>query len=179
MTNQQPQPTDPITAFWRDVMARSGMSPAGMPGMPGVPGAQPQAGAPTMPGFPGWGWTPTPDTMKRMQSAWFDAMAEYAEQYMRSPQFLDSMKRSMEHAVGLRQQMDDFLKSSMATSMKTAGPGATTEVLSAVQRLESAVRERLDAMEERLSRLEKAAGAEADDSKPAAQRKPASKPVTK
>ncbi len=171
MTTQQPQqPVDPVTAFWRDVMARSGMP---MPSFPGAPAAAPNGAA-----APGYGWMPTPEVMKRMQSAWFDAMAEYADQYMRSPQFLESMKRSMEQAVGLRQQMEEFLKSSMGASLKTAGPGATTEILSAIARIESGMRTEMASLAERLSRLERAAGVPEEPKAPSATRKPA-KPAAK
>src|SRR5262245_18445741 len=94
------QPTDPVTAFWRDVWARMGQAP-------GMPGATPP-GMPNFPGMPAGMGMPgvmTPDAMRRMQSAFFDAMAQYAEQYMRSPQFLESMKKSMDQALEFRRQM--------------------------------------------------------------------------
>src|SRR6188472_2757946 len=95
------QTVDPITGFWRDMWARAGAG--GMPGMPGMPGVDPSAAASAF----------TPDAMRRMQAAFYESMAQYAEQYMRSPQFLEAMKRSMDQAMQFRQQMDDFLKSNM------------------------------------------------------------------
>lgn len=179
MTTPQPQqPVDPVTAFWRDVMARSGMPMPSFPGTAGGAGGAAPNGAGAGGPPPGYGWAPTPDVMKRMQAAWFDAMAEYADQYMRSPQFLESMKRSMEQAVGLRQQMEEFLKTSMGASLMTAGPGATTEILSAVARIESTMRAEMASLAERLSRLEKAAGVQEEPKTPAAMKKPA-KPAAK
>jgi uncharacterized protein involved in copper resistance len=165
MSDQQAQqPTDPVTAFWRDVWAR--MTPAagqgaqpgasgipGMPGIPGFPGMNPSAGA-GMPGMQGFPAMMTPEAMRRMQGAYFDAMAQYAEQYMRSPQFLESMKKSMDQALELRRQMDDFLKQNMAEMFEATSGGANTELLGAIRQLERTMTRRLDELSERLTRLE-------------------------
>lgn len=147
---QQPPQVDPVTAFWRDVMARAGVPAPTMPQMPAAPA--------------GMSFVPTPDMVRKMQSAWYDAMSEYAEQYMRSPQFLESMKKSMDQAVQMRQQVEEFMRTSMASSMKTAGVGGTTEILAAIKQSESAIRTELESLAERVSRLEKAAGVAEDRS---------------
>src|SRR5205823_2035061 len=56
-----------------------------------VPGQSPQAGA------------------QEMRSALFRAMSEYCDQYMRSPQFQETMKQSLNGAIQLRKQFNDFL----------------------------------------------------------------------
>ena len=104
-----------------------------------------------MQGFPAM---MTPEAMRRMQSAYFDAMAQYAEQYMRSPQFLESMKKSMDQALELRRQMDDFLKQNMAEMFEATSGGANTELLGAIRQLERTMTRRLDELSERLSRVE-------------------------
>lgn len=165
MSDQQAsQPTDPVTAFWRDIWARM-TPPAGqaaqtgpIPGMAGFPGFPGPGGS--MPGVQGFPSMMTPETMRRMQSAYFDAMAQYAEQYMRSPQFLESMKKSMDQALELRRQMDDFLKQNMAEMFEATSGGANTELLGAIRQLERTVTRRLDDLSERLTRLESEAEAE-------------------
>lgn len=175
---------DPVSAFWRDVWARMSQAAAAMPpfggmpmpgagampgmaGMPGAPGAM--AGMPAgMPGFL------TPEAAKKMQAAFFESMAQYAEQFMRSPQFLESMKKSMDQALQFRRQMDDFLKHNMAESFEAATGGANSELLGAIRHLERTLTERLDDIARRVEDLEggrPAPAREAKRSSPA--RKPA------
>lgn len=188
---------DPITGFWRDFWARSaaqasGAGPGQAPGQAGsppwsgmgIPGMPPMPG---MAGFPGTGADPaaflSPDAMRRMQAAFFDAMAQYAEQSMRSPQFLEAMKRSMDQSMRLRQQMDDFLKSNMASAFDAATGGANAEVLGAIRLLASQMETRLEALATRIGAIEAAAGISAPtpSSSAATQRsaKPDAKPVAK
>lgn len=186
-------PVDPITAFWRDVMARSAAAMPNMPGMPNIPGMagfpNPMAGmAAGMPGaMPGAipGVDPaaaaaffSPDVLRRMQGAFFDAMAQHAEQYMRSPQFLEAMKRSMDQALQFKRQMDDFLKSNMSNAFETVTGGANTEILGAIRQtsaqLQAHLDARMDRLEARVARLE--SGSDPDTSastgaKPAAAKK--------
>lgn len=166
-----PPPTDPVTAFWRDMWARYA-------GSAGTHGETPSAtgfGA----GF-GTGAFLSPDAMRRMQAAFYDAMAQYAEQYMRSPQFLEAMKRSMDQALAFRQQMDSFLKSNMATAFEASTGGANSEVLGAIRQVAANLDSRLGQIEARLSQVEGAVGGP-EGTKPAqsarkspAARKPAS-----
>lgn len=141
---EQSNPVDPITAFWRDVMARSGAAASGMPGMPGMPSMDPSAAAAFM----------TPEAMKRMQGAFFEAMAQYAEQYMRSPQFLEQMKKSMDQAMQFRRQMDDFLKSNMATAFEATTGGANSEILGAIRQSTAQLQAQIAKLEQRVSDLE-------------------------
>ncbi len=154
---------DPVTAFWRDVWAKMGQAAASVPPFPGMPGGagMPGAGAgPGVPGMPGMPAMPnfaammSPEAIKRMQSAYFDSMAQYSEQYMRSPQFLESMKKSMDQALQFRRQMDDYLKQNMAESFEAATGGANSELLGAIRRLERTVSERLDDISRRVEKLE-------------------------
>ncbi|MBL9118963.1 MAG: hypothetical protein JNL80_03495 [Phycisphaerae bacterium] len=161
---------DPMTAFWRDVWARSAASMpnmAGMPNMPGMPGMPGMAGIPGMGAMPGMDPAAaasfmSPEVLRRMQGAFFEAMAQYAEQYMRSPQFLEAMKRSMDQALQFKRQMDDFLKSNMANAFETASGGANTEILGAIRQtsaqLQSHIDSQLSKLDARIANLEQAAG---------------------
>lgn len=159
-SSSSPPPADPITAFWRDVWARAAAS-SSMPGMPGMPGA-----APSDPAGPFL----SPDALRRMQAAFFDAMAQYAEQYMRSPQFLDAMKRSMDQAVQFRQQMDDFLKSNMAAAFESASGGASTEILGAIRQVTAQLQSAIASIDRRLADLEAAIGPKRGASRPGSTR---------
>src|SRR5262245_29225922 len=110
--HSQGNPMDAAMSFWRDAWARVG-SAAGQ----GASGGTSGSGAPNA--ADPMGWMPTPDTVRKMQSAFMDAMAATAEQYMRSPQFLDAMKQSLESAVNMRRQMEEYLRRNMQESLRT------------------------------------------------------------
>lgn len=139
-------PMDAAAAFWKDAWSRMATQ---------MPGAAPSMGAiPSMnPADPST-WLPSPDAVKRMQAAFLDAMANFAEQYMRSPQFLEAMKKSMDQGLQLRQQMEQFMKSSMSSAFDTASGGSTASVITAIRELESRLNSRLDDLSDRLSDLE-------------------------
>lgn len=50
-----------------------------------------------------------PDAAKQMRSAFFKAWSEYCEEYMRSPEFLKSWKKSMDASIELRKQMNESM----------------------------------------------------------------------
>ncbi|MFO0827332.1 MAG: hypothetical protein U0572_04210 [Phycisphaerales bacterium] len=165
MADQQSTSTggvDPISGFWRDVWARAAAGAT-------MPGAAPtgDAAAAFM----------TPEAMRRMQAAFFDAMAQYAEQYMRSPEFLAAMKRSMDQALQLRQQMDDFLKSNMATAFEAATGGSNSEILGAIRQTSAQIQAQLSKLDARVSDLEAhlTGGAKPQKSEAKSQKKPSSK----
>jgi hypothetical protein len=157
MSDQTTTPVDPITGFWRDVWARSAAAGANMPGVPGMP-MDPSAAAQAF---------MSPEAMKRMQAAFYDAMAQYAEQYMRTPQFLESMKKSMDQAMQLRQQMDGFLKSNMATAFESATGGSHAEILGAIRQSTAQLQSQIAKIDSRVSDLESAVTGKPKATKPA------------
>ena len=50
-----------------------------------------------------------PDAARDMRSAFFKAWSEHCEQYMRSPEFLDSWKKAMDGAIEFRREMNQSL----------------------------------------------------------------------
>lgn len=158
-TSTTPPAVDPITAFWRDMWARSSAAGAGsMPSMPSMPG---------MPGMGDPSAFASPEALKRMQAAFYDAMAQYAEQYMRTPQFLESMKKSMDQAMQLRQQMDGFLKSNMATAFESATGGSNAEILGAIRQSSTQLQTQIAKIDQRVSDLEAAVTGKPKAAKPA------------
>jgi hypothetical protein len=150
MADQTTPPVDPITGFWRDVWARSAAAGSQMPGMPGMPGGMPMDPSAAAQAFM------SPEAMKRMQAAFYDAMAQYAEQYMRTPAFLESMKKSMDQAMQLRQQMDGFLKSNMASAFESATGGSHAEILGAIRQSTAQLQSQIAKIDQRVSDLESA-----------------------
>jgi len=147
MAEQTTPPVDPITGFWRDMWARAAAQGTAMPGMPPMPS---MAFDPAMMAQA----FQNPEAMRRMQAAFYDAMAQYAEQYMRTPQFLESMRKSMDQALQLRQQMDGFLKSNMATAFESATGGSHAEILGAIRQSTAQLQAQIERLDNRVSELE-------------------------
>ena len=150
-----PNPAAPMaeafSQFWSDFMGRAGA--AGF--------------APQPPG--------SPDAMKQMQRVFLDALAKYADDYMRSPAFLEQLKQTMDNAMAMKQQIDGFLASSLkAMHMPSReDTGYTIEMLHGLERRLGA---RLDAIEQRLAAHE---NGHSPAARPAAERAHAAKPRAK
>src|SRR4051794_14041295 len=52
--------------------------------------------------------TPPPQAARDARGAAFQALSQYADQYMRSPQFLEMAKQSIDSSIALRKQWNDF-----------------------------------------------------------------------
>ena len=124
-------PTEQFTKFWSDMMAN-----AGKLGM--VPPPQ------------------SPDeAMKHMRRAFFDAWAAQCDEYMRSEQFLDTMKKSMDNALAFKQQMKEFFTKHLHDAQMPARSD-TDSILLVLRSLEERVLAKLEDLAERVERLETA-----------------------
>lgn len=142
--------TDAFTKFWTDFAAR--MGPAAMAGF-AQPQAQPTGAMPGMPGMMG----ANPEMMKQMQRAFFDSLSKYADDFMRSPQFLESLKQTMDNALAIRRQVDGWI----TNALKTMHMPTQQDALTAVERLhglEKRIIERLEDVAARVEALEGKAG---------------------
>ena len=119
---------DAFAQFWTDFMKRS----AGM----GV--APPQ---------------PAPDVMTQMRKAFFDALAEHADRYMRSEAFLQAMKQSMDSTLAWQQQMNEFLHRSLSAAQMPSHTD-TDHAVVLLRGMEDRIVGRLNDLAERIERLE-------------------------
>ncbi|MCC6909840.1 MAG: hypothetical protein IT430_18035 [Phycisphaerales bacterium] len=92
------------------------------------------------------------EAFKQMHKAWLDAMARWADEYMRSPQFLEQMKTSLEGALAMRRQVDEFIRK--ATEQSYGGSLGLYDAVGAVRDAESWLTRRLDEMDQRLRGIE-------------------------
>jgi hypothetical protein len=93
-----------------------------------------------------------PEAARQMRSAMFQAMTAYCDEYMRSPQFLEAMKQSMDSALTLRSQLNTWL-TRMHHDLQS-GTKEDVEMLAArVVQMEKQTLGRLDALAERLDQL--------------------------
>ena len=124
-----PNPADPFTRFWSDFMAQA--SANGFPS--GTPAGQ--------------------DASRHMQRIFLDAMAKYADDFMRSPQFLAMLKQMMDNAMAFKQQMDGFIGNALRSSQFASRDDAEAAA-AGLQGFERRMSERLEEMSERLASLE-------------------------
>ncbi|MFO0972257.1 MAG: hypothetical protein U1A27_02295 [Phycisphaerae bacterium] len=139
---------EPMFKFWQDLMAR-------MPTGGFVPGQ--------MPG---------PEAFQQGRRVFFDALAAYCDEFMRSPQFLEGMKQTMAQSLAFRKQLNEFITSAMhAVQMPTAEDMG--EVLSTLRAIESTLLQRVEEIADRLERLERG------PARPARPARPRSAPASK
>jgi hypothetical protein len=53
--------------------------------------------------------SPPPEVLKQIRSGMFQALAQSWEEFMRSPEFLESMKQWMDTAINFRRMSNDFM----------------------------------------------------------------------
>ena len=93
------------------------------------------------------------DAAKQMRDGYFQMLSQNAEQFMRSPQFLEMMKRSTDTAVTLRKQANDFLAEAHHAIGGLARPDVDS-LLMAVRRCETRVLDKLDEIHSKVNDLE-------------------------
>ena len=137
-TNDRPS-ADPFASFWTDFFGRMGAPPEAMRG-----------------------FTPPPDAsnemVKQMQRVFFDAMAKYCDDFMRSEQFLTMMKQTMDRSLAFKQQIDQFL-GQMQKSMQAPARGDIDDLAGTLRKIEERVLDRLGAIEQKVAAVEDKRGA--------------------
>ncbi|MCG3128308.1 MAG: hypothetical protein CHACPFDD_03190 [Phycisphaerae bacterium] len=123
---------DPFTAFWGEFMTR--MTSMGF--QPPQPGA---------------------DAMQQMRRAFFDAMAQYADNFMRSEAFLGAMKQSMDSALAWQQSMNQFLQKGLSTAQMPSRAD-TDHIVQLMRGLEDRLLGRVAILETRMDSIEKRLG---------------------
>jgi len=94
-----------------------------------------------------------PDAAKQMRNVFFKALAEYCDQYMRSPEFLDSWKQVMDGAIQFRRQMNE----AMGKMHHEAGGSSRQDVDQMMMALSHIERRVVDTVERATDRLEEVA----------------------
>lgn len=123
---------DPFTAFWTDFTSKMWAA------APGSSGPAP---------------APPPDVMKQMRQAFFDAMARYADEFMRSEAFLGMMKQTMDNALAWQQMMNQMLQRNLSAAQVPSQADADHTVM-LVRGMEDRVMKKLEEMEARLRGVE-------------------------
>ena len=122
---------DPFSQFWTDMFARMNA---------------PQAGA-------GAGPNLSADAQKQMQRIFFDAMAKYFDDFMRSEQFLHMMKETMDRSLAFKQQVDAFLTQAYRGAQAPARADVD-DISGLLRSFEANVLDRLNSLEEKVAAVE-------------------------
>ena len=131
---------DPFSKFWMDCMAK--MTGTGF----GSPAAS----------------SSSDETVKQIRRAFLDAWAQHCEEFMRSPSFLEGMKRAMDNALAFREQLNEFLTRALHEGQIPARSD-TDSILVVLRSLEDRVLDRLDRLEKRVAGMEDSPAAPAED----------------
>lgn len=114
-----------------------------------------------------------PDAAKQMRAAFLQAWTDYCEEYMRSPEFLESWKKVMDSSIQLRRQMNQSL-GQMQHEMGGTSRQDVDQLMIAMTHLErrlvdtlersceqvGELGDRIDALEKKVARLESAGSSE-------------------
>ena len=98
------------------------------------------------------------EMLKQMQKACLDSMARWVDDYMRSPQFLEQMKRSLEGALAMRRQVEGFIRK--ATEQSYGSTLGMYDAVGAVRDAETWITRRIDELASRLDAIEDKLGVE-------------------
>jgi hypothetical protein len=93
-----------------------------------------------------------------MQQLFFDAMASYADDFMRSEQFLEMMKKSMDQSLQFKRLVDDFL-TKVHRAIQAPVQCDIDDLASLLRGIEERVFERLGRIEERVAAVEESRAA--------------------
>ncbi len=124
-------PADPFSQFWGDFFSRVGMSPSATPQTP----------------------SPSKEAVQQMQRVFFDAMAKYCDDFMRSEQFLKMMKETMDRSLAFKQQVDQFL-SQLQRGMQSPAKADMDDLSGLLRSIEERTLARLSALEDKVAAVE-------------------------
>lgn len=127
---------DAFSQFWGDFMSRMGVP------LPNNGSTTPAGNTPAF-----------NETAKHMQRIFFDAMAKYCDEYMRSEQFLNMMKQTMDRSLAMKQQIDQFL-SQAQRGMQAPVKGDVDDMASLMRSFEERVLTRLERLEKNAAAVE-------------------------
>lgn len=117
---------------------------------------------------------PPPEAARQMRDMALQAMSSYAEEFMRSPQFLEAMKQSMDSAIAFRKQMNDFLTRANHEMQLTAREDVDT-MMQAMRHVETRLLDRMEQLADRIDALAE----QIDDMQEQEPAKPAPRPAVK
>ncbi len=111
--------------------------------------------------------SPPPEIMKQIRSGIFSALAQSWDEFLRSPQFLDSMKQWMETAISFRKMSNDFM-ARVRTDLQAPSRDDTDTVMLNIRHMEKRLLDRVDELAADLKVLREELKAKQPPASPAA-----------
>lgn len=96
--------------------------------------------------------SPPPDVLKQIRSGIFQALAQSWEEFMRSPQFLESMKQWMDSAINFRKMSNDFM-AKVRNEMQSPSRDDIDTVMLTVRHIEKRLLDRMEDLSARITEL--------------------------
>jgi hypothetical protein len=97
--------------------------------------------------------SPPPDVVKEIRSGIFRALAQSWDEFMRSPQFLDSMKQWMDSAINFRKMTNDFM-ARVRNEIQAPSRDDIDTVMLTVRHMEKRLLDRVEDLAVRLEQLD-------------------------
>lgn len=96
--------------------------------------------------------SPPPDVLKQIRSGIFQALAQSWEEFMRSPQFLESMKQWMDNAINFRKMTNDFM-AKVRNEMQSPSRDDIDTVMLTVRHMEKRLLDRMEELTTKIAEL--------------------------
>jgi hypothetical protein len=96
--------------------------------------------------------SPPPDVLRQIRGGIFQALASSWDEFMRSPQFLESMKQWMETAINFRKLSNDFM-SKVRNEMQAPSRDDVDTIMVNIHHIEKRMLDRLDELSEQVRQL--------------------------
>jgi hypothetical protein len=111
--------------------------------------------------------SPPPDVLKQIRSGIFQALAQSWEEFMRSPQFLESMKQWMDTAINFRKMSNDFM-AKVRNEIQAPSRDDIDTVMLTVRHMEKRLLDRVEDLAARIAQLDSRLNGHAGQSAPRA-----------
>jgi hypothetical protein len=96
--------------------------------------------------------SPPPEMLKQIRSGIFAALAQSWDEFMRSPQFLDSMKQWMENAISFRKMSNDLMARAR-TELQAPSRDDTDMLMLSIRHMEKRLLDRIEELDAELKAL--------------------------
>jgi hypothetical protein len=111
--------------------------------------------------------SPPPDVLKQIRSGMFQALAQSWEEFMRSPQFLESMKQWMDTAINFRRMSNDFM-AKVRNEIQAPSRDDIDTVMLTVRHMEKRLLDRVEDLAVRIAQLDSRLNGHTGESAPKA-----------
>jgi uncharacterized protein YdiU (UPF0061 family) len=101
---------------------------------------------------------PPPEVLKQIRGGIFQALAQSWDEFMRSPQFLESMKQWMDNAINFRKMTNDFM-GKVRNEMQAPSRDDIDTVMLTVRHMEKRLLDRVEDLSAQVAALNQRLGA--------------------